>query len=424
MTINSPNNDKLAALGGTPVFSTRPSMPWPPTDEETRRAVAEAYSSGIWSWTGPWEKKSCAKLAEVHSARHALLMVNGTVTLEAALHVLGVGPGDEVIVPALTWIATAMAVVYVGAKPVFVDVEPDTLCLDPELVAEAITPRTKAIIPVHLYGGMANMDRLMALAHKHGLKVIEDCAHAQGGEWDGRGLGSIGDVGSFSFQQSKTVSAGEGGGVITNDDELAERLFRFKHIGYSSSGVQGKAASGPPEGLVCHNYRATEFQGAVLYNQLCRLPTLTEARNRNADFLTNLLEQIPGVRVQARGLKATPGRQSYYNFMVLIDSEFWMGATRDQILPALAREGVPVNPTYGTVHRHVLWNLPASEYRIHGEYRDKLGQSCKISEEIGTARAIGFLHFYLDLPLPDLARIAEAFVKVHRNAPDLGKVRW
>lgn len=415
--------DQLAAFGGKPVLGSIPRMLWPPTDKATERALVKIYRSHNYSWNGPWEQRLCRDLAKVHTAQHAAFMVNGTVTLEAALHTLGVGPGDEVIVPGLTWLATAMAVIYVGAKPVFVDIEPDTLCLDPEKAAEAITPRTKAIIPVHLYGGMADMDRVMALARKHGLKVVEDCAHAHGGMWNGRGLGSIGDVGSFSFQQSKTVASGEGGAVITNDRRLFERLFLFKHIGYDILAKQGKAASGPPAGLTCHNYRGNEFQAAVLCGQLGGLKALTVRRNHNADFLTRELEKIPGVKVQARGRKATRGRQSYYAFMAGLDLAQWSGATIGQVIRALGREGVPVGGTYGSVYRHILWNVPTSAYRIHGGYRDKRGPGCKVSEEVGSAQTLGFVHCHLDHIRPVLQKFVEAFAKVQRHAGELHNLK-
>ena len=417
------NTDKLAVVGGSPIF-TKPlgGLVWPPTNKTTEHALVELYRSQNWSWNGPWEQKFSHDFSQLHTVRHTWLMANGTVTLEAALHVLGIGPGDEVIVPALTWLATAMAVIYVGAKPVFVDIEPDTLCLDPGATAAAITARTKAIIPVHLYGGMADLDRLLALARKHGLKVVEDCAHAQGGLWNGKGLGSLGDIGSFSFQQSKTVACGEGGCVTTNDDQMAERLFRFKHIGYDLCAKQGKAADSPPSGLLCHNYRGTEFQAAVLHGQLAGLQTLTERRNRNADFLTCELEKIPGVKIQARGRRATPGRQSYYGFMAILDRAQWSGATQQQILRALHAEGVPACTTYGSVYRHPLWNAPTSTYRIHGGYRDKRGRSCRVSEEIGSASVVGFLHVYLDRSHRDLGKIVAAFAKVQRHARQVAQL--
>jgi len=415
--------DKLAALGGKPVFVAAPNIPWPPTNAATERALVQIYRSRVLSWNGPWEKKFCRAFARIHTAKHCVFMANGTVTLEGALHVLGVGPGDEVIVPANTWIATAMAVLYNGAKPVFVDVEPDTLCLDPGAVEAAITSRTKAIIPVHLYGGMADMDRIMALARKHGLKVIEDCAHAHGGMWNGRGLGSIGDIGSFSYQQSKTVACGEGGCVVTNHTKLMERLFRFKHIGYDLGAKQGKAQAGPPAGLRCHNYRGTELPAAILHGQLKYLAAMTRRRNRNADFLTRELEKIPGVRIQSRGRRCTPGRQSYYCFMAILDLKQWGGATMEQVHRALQKENVPAGRAYNSVYRHSLWNEKPGSYRIHGGYRDKRGPGCKHAEEIGWARVIGLMHKYLDLPRRDLARVVEAFAKVQRNASLLRRIK-
>ena len=168
-------------------------------------------------------------------------MANGTTTLECSLAVLGVGTGDEVIVPALTWMATALSAFYVGANPVIVDIDPKTLCMDPAAMEAAITPKTKAIIPVHVYGSTADLEKILAIADKHGIPVVEDCAHMQGGFWNGRGVGSWGKVGSFSFQQSKTMASGEGGICITSDPELAEKIYLLKHIGYSRGVKQGQA---------------------------------------------------------------------------------------------------------------------------------------------------------------------------------------
>lgn len=413
--------DKPALLGGTPAIDALPDRSWPWRDEATAAALTELYFSARWSWNGQWEKRAAGLLAQVHTARHAMLLVNGTVTLEAALSALGVGPNDEVIVPSLTWLATAMAVLYVGATPVFVDVEPDTLCLDPSLTAQAITPRTKAIIPVHLYGSMTDMDAIMALANERGLKVVEDCAHGHGGLWEGRGLGSIGDAGSFSFQQSKAVSSGEGGAVITNDDALAERLFRFKHIGYSEETMQGSASDSPPSDLLCHNYRATEFQALLLCPQLERLAEMTQRRNAGADTLTEHLKAIPGLRVQKRGRKASSGRQSYYGMVLQYDPNEWSGLSLDRLLRALAAEGIRAGKTYGPVHRHELWNIPPDRYRIFGDWRDAQGDNCRVSEEWGTQRAIVLNHAHLDLPQEYLLRIAEGFAKVHKHAASISR---
>lgn len=415
------SSSPLAAFGGKPVFKTTPRVPWPPTDGATERELVRIYRSRKWSFNGPVEQKFCKEFARSHTAKHAVMMVNGTVTLEGALHVLGVGQGDEVIVPGLTWMATAMAVIYVGATPVFVDIEPDTLCLDPEKVKAAITRRTKAIIPVHLYGGMADMDRLMALARKHHLKVIEDCAHAHGGVWRQRGVGSVGDVGSFSFQESKTVASGEGGAVLTNDAGLADQLHRFKHIGYPSGSAQGKASKGPPRGLLCHNYRCTEIQAAILLGQFRTLKAMTRRRDQNAEFLRKKLERIPGVTVQARGRRAS--LQGYYAYVILVDPARFAGASLKQILHAAWKEGFGVSTTYGSVYRHILWNLPPSEYRIHGGYRDARGPACKVTEDICQNRAICVGHTVLDWPRAALARVADVFAKIQRNAHELKKIK-
>lgn len=229
----------LALLGGSPVFEQllESRSFGPPVDEVTGKKLLELYYSRRWTAFDEAEPAFAQAFAAHHDAKYGIFTINWTITLHCALGAYGIGPGDEVIVPPLTWYATAAAVRHVGATPVFVDIEPDTLCIDPKKIEAAITPRTKAIIPVHAYGSMADMDRIMALAKRHDLKVIEDAAHMHGGIWDGKKIGSIGDVGSFSFQQNKTMSSGEGGISITNDRDIAERLFRMKQIGYGMGEV-------------------------------------------------------------------------------------------------------------------------------------------------------------------------------------------
>ena len=234
---------KLAIDGGSKVFPEGFGFdPWPPVNEATAERLKEVYLRHKWSFYGAEEKKFAADFAKYHDAEYGTFMVNGTVTLESALLALGIGPGDEVIVPSWTWLATGMAPIYLGATPVFVDGERDTLCMDPAAFEAAITPRTKAVIPVHLFGSMADLDKIIAIARKHGIKVLEDCAHAHGGEWNGRGVGSWGDAGSWSFQQSKTVTSGEGGAVTTNDEQLWDLVGRLSHIGYQKQADALEAA--------------------------------------------------------------------------------------------------------------------------------------------------------------------------------------
>ena len=356
---------ELAVNGGKPVFEKPAKEPsWPPVDSDVVDMLKAIYLSGKWSFYGPKEVEFNRRFAEYTGAAGCSLMANGTVTLEMAMLALGIGPGDEVIVPAYTWIATGESVVYRGATPVIVDIENDTLCMDPERFKEAITPKTKAVIPVHLFGSMADMDRILPIARKHGIAVIEDCAHAHGGEWDGRHVGTLGNVGSFSFQQSKTMASGEGGACITTNEELNETLGRLSHIGYQYAAKQGQAGTPPPTGLICRNYRVTEFQAAILLSQLKHLKEDTLLRAKNAEFIRARLNAIPGVRVQAPGRKAT--LQSYYKFVVMIDPAILRpGLTRQNVLEALAAEGVPTGTGWGGVmYRQKLWSIPASMYRI------------------------------------------------------------
>ena len=398
-------SEKLAINGGKPAITPaakRVLKPWPLPDARTAERLKQVYLSGHWSFNGPCEQEFSRKFAAYCGARHGIFMVNGTVTLESALHALGVKAGDEVIVPGNTWIATAMAPVYLGARPVIVDVEPGTLCLDPEQTRRAITRRTKAIIPVHLFGSMADMDRFSVLSRETGIPVIEDCAHAQGGVWKGRGLGSIGQVGSFSFQQSKPLSSGEGGICLTNDDALADRLFRIKHIGYGAGQKQGQAASGPAAGLLCHNYRGLEFNAVILIEALRRLKAQTAQRDANARYLAGLLRDVPGIALQARGRRADV--QGYYMLALLVDPQALKpGCTLQEIKSALAAEGLPCGSGYGPVYRHLLWNLPADAYRLH---------SRAVVEESSTRRLLTLSHNWLLTGRPMMRAMARAIGKV------------
>lgn len=404
------SSDKLALDGGTPAAANLQFPAWPPVSDDAERDLVEIYRSRNWSFGGAHELAFAQEFADAHDADFGVFMVNGTVTLQCALALHGVGPGDEVIIPALTWPATAMAVIYLGATPVFVDVRPDTICLDEAAVEAAITPRTRAIIPVHLYGSMADLDAMKAIAERHDLALIEDCAHAHGGKWNGKGLGSIGAVGSFSFQQSKTMAAGEGGICLTSDESFAEKLYRMKHIGYGPAVRQGAAASGPPEGMPVYNFRATEFQAAILRHQLRELDALIDRYNANAARLEAMLQDVPGVRVQSRGRCST--RQSYYCLLFLFDEEPMKDIPLSLIQQALSAEGLTMLwPTYGVVYKHLLWNVPSANYRIAGD--------CRVAEDVGMAHGIAMVHYFLGMSEADIDALGNAIIKVARNADAL-----
>src|SRR4051794_31127306 len=254
---------QLAIKGGTPL-RTKGWPRWPQWGEEEAQRLQQVLESGEWGGFNPLVREFEETWAKRHGAKYCVSAVNGTLTLEAALRVVGVGQGDEVIVPPYTFIATANAVRLVGATPVLADIEGDTYNFDIDHVAEAIGPKTKAIIPVHFAGLAVYMDRLMPLAREYGLAVIEDAAHAHGSTWRGTPLGSLGDIGSFSLQQSKNLTAGEGGILITNDEELALKLWSFSNQGRDPKGKWYEHS------LLGSNLRMTGWQAAVLLAQLGR----------------------------------------------------------------------------------------------------------------------------------------------------------
>ena len=410
MTTVHAKPDRLALLGGEAVTPPLPNPAWPPRTQATAQKLAQVYLSGQWSFNGPQEQELCRRFAAFHDAKHGIFMANGTVTLQAALAACGVGPGDEVIVPALTWLATAMACRYLGAVPVFVDIEPTTLCMDMAQAEKAITPRTRAIIPVHLYGGSPDLDAVTALAARHNLVVIEDCAHGHGGKWGGKGFGSIGHIGSFSFQESKSMASGEGGMCITSDDRLAERLFRCKHIGYATGEAKGLAAGQLPSDLVCHNFRGTEFQAAILLDQLSTFKELIATYNANADRLTTRLSSCRNLRVQSRGRRGSP--QSYYGFAVIFENAL-AAVPIDRVFQAVKAEGFPMLwGIYGSVYHHQLWNLPPTDYRI-------LNGACPVSDGMGS-RHIGIVpHQWLGSGVATIDLIGEVLAKLDANAQEL-----
>ena len=397
---------KLALHGGTPVFA-RPlayQEIWPPVDDTTATKLVELYRSRRWTAFDETERDFSQAFAARHDARHGVFVPNGTITLQIALSAVGVGSGDEVIITPLTWYATAMAVRHVGARPVFVDIKPDTLCLDPEKIEQAITPRTRAIIPVHAYGSMADMDRIMDVARRYDLRVIEDCAHMHGGSWNGRGVGSIGDVGSFSFQNSKTMSSGEGGICVTDDPDLYERLFRIKQIGYAPGDQPRKAKSGPPEGLVCYNFRTTAFHPLILGEQLRLLDDRLDRYRAAVAYLEDRLGSTTKLRFQVREPKTD--RQGYFGFVMMFDAPEYADVPIDVIHRAIEAEGAFLIRAEGPIYKFILFNLRSDEYDVP--------EPCVVTEAT-CDRALWLLHVFLDLSHDELGKMADAIEKVLGN---------
>lgn len=346
---------RLALTGGSPALTLQPPR-WPVVGETEVRWMEEVVRSGKWSWLGPHETAFCRDFAEFIGARYAMGLANGTVTIQTALQAVGVVPGDEVIVPGLTWVATLQAALDVGAHAVLVDVDPETWCLDPEALEAAITPRTRAVIPVHLYGCMCDMDRILEIAARHGLKVVEDVAHQHGSRWRDRGAGALGDAGSFSFQQSKVLTCGEGGAITCNDEQVYRTAFAIKHVGWAPPN-EGEGMK--PAGVYGHNYRMTEMQAVLLRGGLSRIEGQTRVREESAARLREGLACLGGpLRVAKRDERVT--RQAYYALTMHFDPAQAEGVTRAQYLQALNAEGVPLGVPYDPVYRHPLLNLYAS----------------------------------------------------------------
>ena len=274
---------KLALRGGAPL-RTKPWPDWPQHDERELRNLQRVVESGNWGgFPSPnvMAGEFAQKFADYHGAKYGICTTGGTTALEVSLRAAGLERGDEVLVPALTFYATAFAALVQGFKPVFVDIDPNSWCIDVNAIERHITPDTRAILPVHLGSRMADMDRIGDIAKAHDLRVIEDCAHMHGGFWRGHGAGTLGDIGCFSFQSSKLMTCGEGGIIITSDERFEERCHAYVNSGRVKT-TDRQAAEGTMLGW---NYRMTEFQAAVLLAQLERLPEQVARRNANIAHL-------------------------------------------------------------------------------------------------------------------------------------------
>lgn len=341
---------KLAVEGGAPVrdTQTRPWPAWPVWDETEERAVVDVLRSGQWWAVGGKRVPEFEEaFARFQDARHAVAVTNGTAALEIVLRALGIGCGDEVIVPPYTFIATASSVLSVSATPVFVDVEPHSLNIDPTKIEAAITPRTKAIIPVHIAGCPADMDGVMEVARRHRLRVIEDAAQAHAAEWKGRKVGAIGDAGTFSFQASKNLNAGEGGAIVTDDDEIDDRVWSVHNVGRTRG---GRWYEHPVLG---GNYRMTEWQAAILLAQMARLEEQAERRSRNAAHLNARLKQIPGIIPLPPDARVT--RHAYHLFIFRFESARFGGRSRDELIHALNAEGIPASSGYVPLFKEAVF---------------------------------------------------------------------
>lgn len=410
---------KLAIKGGKAVRN-RSFSEWPVWGEKEQKELLEALNSGNWSYHARKHEKQtefAQKFARFQDANYGVCTSSGAAALEVSLRAAGVEVGDEVIIPALTFVATASAALLIGAVPVFVDVDPGNYCVDVSRVKEALTEKTKAVMPVHLYCRIADMDELMQVAEKNSLVVVEDCAHVPGSKWRGKGVGSIGTAGCFSFQQEKLMTAGEGGMIIMSDDALEERCSSLVDCGrVRRDDKHAKSALG-------WNYRMTEFQAAVLLGQLERLPSVLSRIEENAEYLSEKLKKIEGILPLEKNDKVT--KQSYYNYVLRYDPKSFAEVPRERFMAALFFEGVSCGSIYDPVYKSPLFTMEQGHWPLlgilgHGQL-DYSSVRCPVAEKATYEEAVTIPHMVLMGTKEDIDDVVAAIEKIRENADELNK---
>ncbi len=412
---------RLALLGGQPV-RTRPFTRWPIFDERERAELDDVLRSGSWGGFPSPNRKArefVARFASMQSVQYAIPTSSGTSALEVALKALGVGAGDEVIVPAITFCATAYAAVACMARPIFADVRADSVCIDPDSVSRLITPRTRAIVPVHYGATVADLDALIETARGRSIAIVEDCAHVPGAQWRGRGVGGWGALGCFSFQSSKPMTAGEGGLITTNDPELGNRCQSLINCGRRRP---GESFAMP---LLGANYRMTEWQCAILLAQLERLPHQIELKRAMAERLRAALGKIPGVIPLVPDARVT--RPVIYAFLFRVDPEA-LGVSRNRFLRALQAEGVPCGIGNEPVYRSPLFPLDAPAYQRACEAAGARAAAarefqCPVAERLFGHELVAIPHEFLLGGADDVDQIVAAIEKVAANTGELASAK-
>lgn len=431
---------KLAVKGGKPVISDGLEIKWPIFDDSDKKALIEVLESGRWCSVGsPGFDSKVAQFekefARWNGTEYAIATNNGTSALVVALKAGGIEAGDEVIVPAVTFVASATAVILANGVPIFVDIDPDTYQISPEAVEMAITDKTKAIMPVHYGGYPADMDRIMETAKRHNLLVIEDAAEAHGSEWRGKKVGSIGNMGCFSFQMGKPLTCGEGGIILTNDEDLAIECSAYGDFGRRPEDLARFSGDKPAlremikqdkyvHYIPAGNSRMSEFLGALLLVQLSRLDEQTEVRYKNGEYFATQLEKIGGLRALKRDPRVT--KRGYYFYFLRYDASKWDGIPRDKFIEALAAEGVPVSRAHNNpVYKYPIFQnnafgrtgCPVS-CSFYGKKVDYSKISCPVAERVYESEVIALGKNFL-MKRKNIDKILEAIYKIRKNIGEL-----
>jgi dTDP-4-amino-4,6-dideoxygalactose transaminase len=393
----------LAINGGMPARKAT-SPTWPVSGEREEELLQNVLRSGHWGeLTGGMTREFARQFAAFQGAAHAVPVPNGTLALELALETLGVGHGDEVITTAYTFIATPGAILSMGAKPVLVDIDPHTNTIDPSLIEAAITPRTKAIVPVHIGGLPSDLDGVLDVANRHGIPVLEDACQAWGAAWKGRPVGAIGAMGAFSFQASKNLNAGEGGMVVTDDAALYERAWAIHDVGRRPDGTPYEPA------MPGRDLRMTEWQAAILLAQLERMPEAMERRDRSARILTEGLADVPGVAPLTVDERVT--RHAWHLYQVRYDPDAFGARDRGEFLRTINAEGVEATAGYRPL---------TAEPALRNALRDRFGDGALADlpplphAERAGERTVWLPQTLLLGPDADMHDVVAAFRKVQR----------
>jgi dTDP-4-amino-4,6-dideoxygalactose transaminase len=403
----------LALLGGAPLRDT-PFPSWPIYGAAEEEALLAVLHSGRWFFDEHIQRFE-REFAAFQQAEFGIATSSGTTALQVALDAIGIQPGDEVIVPAYTFVATASAVIATGGIPVFADIDPDTYNIDPQSVAEAITEKTRGIIGVHIAGQPCDLDTLGTLAAKHQIYLLEDAAQAHAAAWKGRRVGAIGHLGTFSFQASKNLCAGEGGFIATNDEVLADRAWSVHNCGRSRTGAWYEHP------LVGSNYRISEFHAALLLRQLERLEEQAARRTQNALLLTSLLRDIEGIAPLDADERITT--HAYHLYIFRYQAESQSGASRDRFVAALCAEGIPCASGYRPLYGEAAFSAHFENYPLQSPYfhgvPDYSSVSCPVTERVCASESVWLTQNMLLGTADDMRDIAAAIRKVLENAKEL-----
>lgn len=416
------DKDKPALLGGVPVRTKDRILgaSWPIYDESDIQMYLDAFKSNIWSEYSNIERERVFQVEKKYAALmgvdYCVATSSGTAALETAQRAIDIGPGDEVITQTNTFIATALSTFNLFAIPVFIDSDPETFMINADLIEERINENTRAIIPVHIGGAAADMDKIMAIAKKHNLIVIEDACQAHMGEWRNKKLGSIGDMGCFSFQAGKSLCSGEGGAVIGNNEYLMAKAKAYTHIGKDPRN-KGRVFTGS-------NFRMTPFQAAILTGQIRRIEDQSKLRDENAAYLEKLLGEIKGVRP----VKKYPGqtRRGYYIYQMIYDKEYFNGLSKPKFREAMRAEGIAFgngidsslhsNPFIETYFNHRAFKKIYSKERLDKYRKENL---CPVNKMIDRETGLSLGQRVFLGTSKDMEDIVTAIVKIQKNSAAL-----